>query len=77
MDEQTKIVGIIKNQIIELNEELNLAKIDYANSSLDENDWQRKMNRKEKCKVLEGQVAILNRIEREFIAMFAKQFALA
>ena len=77
MEEQTKIVGIIKNQIIELNEELNLAKIDYANSSLDENDWQRKANRKEKCKVLEGQVAILNKIEREFIAMFTKQFALA
>lgn len=77
MDEQTKIVGIVKNQIIELNEELNLAKIDYANSSLDDNEWPTKRNKKEKCKVLEGQVAVLQKIEREIVEMFTKQFALA
>lgn len=74
MDEQSKIVGLIKTQINELEDQLTQAKIDYANSSLAENDWQCKNERKMKCKVLESQIFILHKIKKEFLTMFTRQF---
>ena len=77
MDEQSKLLGLIKNQVIVLDEELQSAKIQFADSSLAENDWQCKNDRRVKCKVLEGQIGILQKLEREVVTMFTKQFATA
>lgn len=77
MDEQSKILGLIKTQILALDEELQAAKIQFADSSLAENDWQCKNDRRMKCKVLEGQIAVLQTLEREMVTMFTKQFVTA
>ncbi len=77
MDEQSKILGIIKTQILALDDELQAAKIQFADSSLAENDWQCKNDRRMKCKVLEGQIAVLQTLEREMVTMFTKQFVTA
>lgn len=77
MDEQSKILGIIKTQILALDDELQAAKIQFADSSLAENDWQCKNDRRMKCKVIEGQIAVLQTLEREMVTMFTKQFVTA
>jgi len=77
MDEQSKILGLIKTQILALDDELQAAKIQFADSSLAENDWQCKNDRRMKCKVLEGQIAVLQTLEREMVTMFTKQFVTA
>ena len=75
MDEQTKLLGLIKNEVMVLDESLIQAKIEYADSDLDANDWQCKMDRKMKCKVLEGQITILNKLKQDLLTMFARQLA--
>lgn len=75
MDEQSKFLGIIKNQILVLEEELKQAKIEYADMELDSNDWQCKTDRKIKCKVLEGQIAILQKMEQGLEGIFTIHFA--
>ena len=74
MDEQSKIVGLIKTQINELDEELTQAKLDYAESSLAENDWQCKNDRRVKCKIIESQIFILGKIKKDILMMFTNQF---
>ncbi len=60
------VMGLIKNQIIVLDEELNEAKLRYADVALEEENWSAKYERKQACKILEGQIAILNKLQREF-----------
>lgn len=70
--EETKecaVMGLIKNQIIVLNEELNDAKLRYADVALEEENWSAKYERKQACKILEGQIAILNKLQRDFECM--------
>ena len=74
MDEQSKIVGLIKTQIKELEDQLTQAKIEYADSSLAENDWQCKNDRRMKCKVLESQIFILQKMKKEILTMVTRQF---
>ncbi len=70
--EETKecaVMGLIKNQIIVLDEELNDAKLRYADVALEEENWSAKYERKQACKILEGQIAILNKLQRDFECM--------
>lgn len=70
--EETKecaVMGLIKNQIIVLDEELNEAKLRYADVALEEENWSAKYERKQACKILEGQIAILNKLQRDFECM--------
>lgn len=67
--EETKecaVMGLIKNQIIVLDEELNEAKLRYADVALEEENWSAKYERKQACKILEGQIAILNKLQNDF-----------
>lgn len=73
MDEQKKLLEIIKTRTDALESDLVQAKIQYANSDLNANDWQCKMDRKIDCKVLEGQIAVLNNLKQDVLTMFAKQ----
>lgn len=74
MDEQSKIVELIKTQIKELEEQLTQAKLEFADSSLAENDWQCKNDRRLKCKVIESQIFILQKMKKEILTLFTKQF---
>ena len=74
MDEQSKIVELIKTQIKELEEQLTQAKLEFADSSLAENDWQCKNDRRLKCKVIEAQIFILQKTKKEILTLFTKQF---
>lgn len=50
--EETKecaVMGLIKNQIIVLDEELNEAKLRYADVALEEENWSAKYERKQAC----------------------------
>ncbi len=63
------VVGVIKNQVIVLEEELNDAKLRYADVALEEENWSAKYERKQACKILEGQIAILNKVEQDIESM--------
>lgn len=63
------VMGLIKNQIIVLDEELNEAKLRYADVALEEENWSAKYERKQACKIIEGQIAILNKLQNDFESM--------
>jgi len=75
MNEQAKILGIIKDQISTLEEDLKQAKVEYADIELAANDWHCKATRKIKCKELEAQIAILWKIEKSLQGVFNQTFA--
>lgn len=75
MTEQSKILGIIKKEIETLEEDLKQAKIEYADIELDTNDWHCKENRKIKCKVLEGKIEILWKIEKYIQEIYTETLA--
>lgn len=63
MDLKEQVLGIIRNQISELDDSLDDVKIQFANSCLAETDWHCKTDRKIACKVVEAQIEILEKIE--------------
>lgn len=74
------VMGLIKNQIIVLDEELNEAKLRYADVALEEENWSAKYERKQTCKILEGQISILNKLQKDFECMLtpmSKSMAMA
>ena len=64
------IIGLIKNQMIVLEEDLKEAKLRYADVALEKENWSGKYERELDCKVIEGQMAILSKLERDFECMF-------
>lgn len=60
------IMGLIKNQMIDLQDELKETKVKYADASLQEENWSAKYERRMACKILEGKIAILNKLQRDF-----------
>lgn len=75
MSEQAKILGIIKKEIQTLEEDLKQAKIEYADMELDTTDWHCKENRKIKCKVLEGKIEVLWKMEKYLQGIFTETLA--
>lgn len=71
------ISGLIKNHIIVLEDALNEAKMRYADAALDDENWSGKYERKMECKVLEGQIAILSKLDDDFECMLAPQTAMS
>lgn len=67
-----KIFNIIKNRINLLESELNEAKIKFADASLVKDNWSCVKEREVDCKVLEGQIAILSKIQYDFEDMLAQ-----
>jgi hypothetical protein len=65
------IIGLIKNQMIVLEEDLKDAKLRYADVALEKDNWSGKYERELDCKVIEGQIAILSKLEKDFECMFA------
>jgi hypothetical protein len=59
MEIREKIMGIISNQINDINEELSVTKIKYADLCLKDEDWHVKVKFEKKCRILEGQISAL------------------
>lgn len=70
MTPQQAISGLIKNQMIVLDEELDVAKKRYADADLNDENWSGKYERKIECKVLKGQISILNKLHKDFESIF-------
>jgi|GEM_PF-1741715 len=64
------VIGLIKNQMIVLEEDLREAKLRYADVALEKENWSGKYEREMDCKVIEGQMRILNKLEKDFECMF-------
>lgn len=64
------IVGLIKNHKLMLEENLQDAKLRYAEASLDDDNWSGKYERKTECKIIEGQMSILTKLLNDFECMF-------
>ena len=60
------IMGLIKNQKMVLEEELSEAKLRYADVALEDENWSGKYERKMTCKILEGQIVILSKLQHDF-----------
>ena len=60
------IIGLIKNQMIVLEEQLNNAKIKFAEANLVKDNWSCAKEREIDCKILEGQIAILSKLQYDF-----------
>ena len=60
------IIGLIKNQKIVLEERLSDAKLKFADATLDKENWSMAKEREIACKVIEGQVLILSKLEQDF-----------
>ena len=60
------IMGLIKNRIALLEEQLDEAYNKLGRVSTDEENWSAKYERKMDCKILESQIAILNKLQRDF-----------
>lgn len=63
MQTKEKIESLFQNKIEHLNANLIEAKLTYAESHLDENDWQNKSDRKVDCKTIQAQIEILQSME--------------
>lgn len=64
------MMGLIRNQKIDLEERLNNAKLKFADANLVKDNWSCTKEREIDCKVLEGQIRILSKIERDLEDMF-------
>lgn len=63
------IIGLIKNQMIVLEDDLREAKLRYADVALEKENWSGKYERELDCKVIEGQMKILSKLEKDFECM--------
>jgi len=63
MNLSEQVLGIIRTQISELDDNLDDAKLQFADSCLSENDWQCKTEKKIACKTVQAQIDILEKIE--------------
>ncbi len=71
-DNVCAVIGLIKNQIFVLEDELNDSKIRFANAARDPNlHWTVKYERDCECKVIEGKIAILHKFQRDFENMIS------
>ncbi len=68
---QCAVMSIIRNQKVMLDDELSEAKLKFADAALDENNWLERNKREMKCKVIEGQISMLCKIERELENMIS------
>ena len=63
------VMGLIKNQIHDLEEHLESAKIKFANATLDKDNWSMAKECEIACKVIDGQINILSKLQHDFECM--------
>lgn len=65
------IMGLIKTQKETLEDAHEKAKMKFADAMLEKDNWSMAKEREIDCKVLEGQISILNKMQNEFETMLA------
>lgn len=65
------MIGLIKNQMNDLDDALNEAKLKFADATLDKDNWSMAKEREIACKVIEGQIAILARLQNAYEEMLS------
>ncbi|MEI7475310.1 MAG: hypothetical protein WCK67_11105 [bacterium] len=70
MEIKDRITGIISNQINDINDELSVTKIKYADLCLKDEDWHIKVKFEKKCRILEGQIEVLERMAQNIEDIF-------
>lgn len=62
-------MGLIKNHKLILEDELREAKLKFADVALEKENWSGKYERETACKIIEGQIVMLNKLEKDFECM--------
>lgn len=65
------IIGLIRNQMLVLEEHLKDAKIRFAEANLVKDNWSCAKEREIDCKILEGQITILSKLQYDFENMLS------
>lgn len=65
---EDKVKSIIRNQVCDLEEKLNEAKIKFAEACLDE-DYSGKLDQQISCKNISAQIEILDKIELDILSI--------
>lgn len=63
MDVKEQILGIVRTQINEIDDQLDAAKLHFADTCLSEEDWHNRNEKKINCKMYQAQVEILEKVE--------------
>jgi len=71
------MIGLIKNQMNDLEGELNEAKLRFADATLDKDNWSMAKEREIACKVVEGQIAILAKLQNAYEDMLSPMPSMA
>ncbi len=71
------MIGLIKNQMHDLEDELNEAKLRFADATLDKDNWSMAKEREIACKVVEGQIAILAKLQNAYEDMLSPMPSMA
>jgi len=58
-----QVLMVIRNQIAEISDKLEEAKIKFADCCLNEDEWQIRVKYEKMCKIYEGQIKILESLE--------------
>lgn len=66
ISKECAFIGLIKSHRLILEDELKEAKLKFADVALERENWSGKYEREMACKVIEGQISMLNRIESDF-----------
>jgi len=69
------IMSVLRNQKVMLEEDLQEAKMKFANAALRKDNWVDTHEKERVCNVLEGQISILCKMEREFENMLSVMVA--
>lgn len=64
MDVKEQILGIIRTQMNEIDDLLDAAKLNFAETCLSEEEWHNRNEKKINCKMYQAQVEILEKVER-------------
>lgn len=73
LQKDCSIIGLIKNQVIVLEEKLNDAKIKFAEANLVKDNWSCAKEREIDCKIFEGQIDILSKLQCDFENMLTPE----
>ena len=68
--------GLIKNQMIDLEEMLMAAKVKYADAMLEDKEWSDKYDTKLACQIIKEKMEILTKLEKDFDNMTMSQMSM-
>ncbi|HSA07307.1 MAG TPA: hypothetical protein P5556_09015 [Candidatus Gastranaerophilales bacterium] len=64
MEIKEKVLAVIGSQISDIKDKLTESKVKFAECCLNEEEWQIRIKYEKMCKIYEGQIAVLEGLER-------------